>query len=538
MTLPITRVRLRPGTRLAALLKDWTTQERVPAGQPGGGEWGSGGGSSGDAKPQTPAQQIAANHQAAVRRAGASLRAALAARDRAVDRARLLADFKPGKAVLATTVTKDWTTQARDELGRWGEGGGGAGGSGGGGSVAAGGDNYAGLFSDNLGIARGDMPQIPNGAMKDKFLAEQQAAGITHTRETVMASSLKATQATFKQENIDYLRGQAAGKYTGNPILVSSDNRVLDGHHRWAGAVVEGKTIDVIRVDQPIRSLVAAARDFSVRNAIPARKFWTHLGGLVKGWETQPRVPAGGPGGGQWGDGNGGAGSTAPTDAAHYGMGAPASVSAPSANPMSALNAEHLSRLGPLAAVQLQDVYRAAADAKPGFDKSLTAVAEAVGGKAKLPALKGSDRATLKIVSDYKGDASQIKDVLRATVVVNAPGESQAALAGIREKFDVLPTGFRNTLDPKADPVDGYRDIKMNVKVNGITAEVQVNVPAMLAVKATMHGEYAQREAITRTISDAGRKATPAEKAQIDSLNATMKAAYAPVWAKLMAGGG
>ena len=239
---------------------------------------------------------------------------------------------------------------------------------------------------------------------------------------------------------------------------------------------------------------------------------------------------------GRW-EGAGGDVGPAPTEVA-VGLGEQAGASALPTNAMAALNAEHLTRLGPEAANKLTAMYREAGDQKQGFDRAMTETANSVGGKAILPGLKGSDRATEKIVDDYNGDASRIKDLLRGTIEVSTPAEAQAALASVQAGFSVERGGFRNLLTDDADPIDGYRDIKLNVRVGGIVAEVQVNVPAMLEVKAQYHVEYEARRKIEGRMLAERRDATPQEQQEIDRLNATMKAAYSPVWARISGRGG
>lgn len=416
--------------------------------------------------------------------------------------------------------------QPRDEAGRFGSGGGGSK------------ESLGSLFSGSLGISRGDMPQIPND-LKLKFAEELKARGISMKPETVSASSLKPTQKDFNPENVAFLRGEiASGRYKDNPIVVSREGRVLDGHHRWAVEAQDGGKIDVLRVDLPIKDLLHEAASFNSRHDIAARSVSdtvtrAKLGKLLKAWDPdQARDEAG-----RWTAGGGSADiGTAPTNAAHLGLGNPAGISTPVANLMQALNAEHLTRLGPEAANKLTSMYRQAAETKPGFDKELERIAGQVNGKAVLPPLKGSDRATEKIVDDYAGDASKIKDILRATVEVRTVGEAQAALGQLRNSFDVQTSGFRNLLDPSVDPVDGYRDIKLNVKVNGVTAEIQINVPAVLAVKDRYHKEYEERRTIEGRLFAENRQPSADEQSKIDSLNATMKAAYADVWKSISGG--
>lgn len=74
------------------------------------------------------------------------------------------------------------------------------------------------------------------------------------------------------------------------------------------------------------------------------------------------------------------------------------------------------------------------------------------------------------------------------------------------------------------------------MRVNGVVAEVQINVPAVLAVKDRYHKEYEERRTIEGRAFAENRAYSPDEQSRIDALNATMKAAYADVWKKI--GGG
>ena len=131
--------------------------------------------------------------------------------------------------------------------------------------------SVADLFRDNKGIKREQMPVIPNEA-KPEFRAELEQSGVKVQNQKVQADSLKPTQQDFNVENIEFLRGEVlGGKYDGNPIVVSRDGRVLDGHHRWAVAVQHKLPIDVLRVDLPIEQLVDRARAFQERKGIAAR---------------------------------------------------------------------------------------------------------------------------------------------------------------------------------------------------------------------------------------------------------------------------
>ncbi len=110
----------------------------------------------------------------------------------------------------------------------------------------------------SLGVPRADMPQIKaehRGAMT-QFLA---ARGISHEQANVPAGSLLPTQAEWSPEKV-----QAARDYVGGDraILVSSDDRILDGHHQWLAALPDNAPVRVIRLDAPIATLIEQAHAF------------------------------------------------------------------------------------------------------------------------------------------------------------------------------------------------------------------------------------------------------------------------------------
>jgi hypothetical protein len=131
---------------------------------------------------------------------------------------------------------------------------------------------YAEMFKPSLGIKREDMPQVPSG-VKQKFLDELTASGISVEHQTVKPSTLKPTQGTYNAANMDYLTEQSrAGSYDSkSPILVSRDGRVLDGHHRWAVAHLEGHDQPIIRIGLPIEKLLVAAKKFCAENGVESR---------------------------------------------------------------------------------------------------------------------------------------------------------------------------------------------------------------------------------------------------------------------------
>lgn len=191
------------------------------------------------------------------------------------------------------------------------------------------------------------------------------------------------------------------------------------------------------------------------------------------------------------------------------------------------LNEDDIIKLAPQDQEVLRNLYQDAAIRKENFDRVNRELANLVNAEYKGADLKGSNRAVEKILFDYAGDASQIKDILRATLVVDTFQQAGVALKEVRNVHNVLDSGFRNLLDPQMRSMDGgYRDIKMNVEIEGHIAEIQISVPEFIAVKDKYHDLYAERDKMLRIISSENRQPTKAEQARIDSMNAEMKPAY------------
>lgn len=208
---------------------------------------------------------------------------------------------------------------------------------------------------------------------------------------------------------------------------------------------------------------------------------------------------------------------------------------APAAAPPSpiAANDVHVLRLPPDQQPVLHDVYARAAQAKPEFDGAIAAVAAASGGRAELTPLKSTGRAVDKINGDYSGDASRIKDVLRATVEVKTLEEAKRAIGALtgHPGLQVLDSGARDLLSVGAPSLDGYRDAKFNVRLaNGTTAEVQINVKDMADAKLIGHSLYEERDALLRRARVENRPLTAEEAARVKDLGGLMEALYEPVW--------
>jgi hypothetical protein len=114
-----------------------------------------------------------------------------------------------------------------------------------------------------LPYGRNAMPQINHSDMS-KFRLHLNQHGISSSTEVVPATSLGATQAEFSTDKIKSLMHPDSADILRKPILVSQDNYVLDGHHRWLANYNKDTdaTQNIIRLNAGIHALVPLAKMF------------------------------------------------------------------------------------------------------------------------------------------------------------------------------------------------------------------------------------------------------------------------------------
>lgn len=110
---------------------------------------------------------------------------------------------------------------------------------------------------DTLGVPRDRMPQIHKDDYED-FLLYLKDKGGRFIKRVVPADELKATQKEFSDKGIM----KAFGKDEDKPILASSDNYIIDGHHRWLAAINQESNVTIYQFDLPISVMMDYARKF------------------------------------------------------------------------------------------------------------------------------------------------------------------------------------------------------------------------------------------------------------------------------------
>lgn len=112
----------------------------------------------------------------------------------------------------------------------------------------------------NLGVKRKDMPQI-EGKNVPKFLEYLKQNGIKFTEKFVESKKLKPTQNQFNQQKIQGMIDIIDTKKQ-NPIMISKDGFVIDGHHRWLAHYNLDRKMSVYEIDLKIEDALDTMREF------------------------------------------------------------------------------------------------------------------------------------------------------------------------------------------------------------------------------------------------------------------------------------
>lgn len=153
-------------------------------------------------------------------------------------------------------------------------------------------------------------------------------------------------------------------------------------------------------------------------------------------------------------------------------------------SPTEPLSADEKSK----ATEQLAQHLAAAHAAKPAYDEKLKAIGDGLGAEVKLAGIKGGDRLLEKHVRENKSDPTEMKDLVRGSLVVKSLDDVGPALEAIGKNFKIA-----RVKDRFAKPMaTGYSDMLINVELpGGILGEVQIHVPEMLAAKGELgHALY------------------------------------------------
>lgn len=177
----------------------------------------------------------------------------------------------------------------------------------------------------------------------------------------------------------------------------------------------------------------------------------------------------------------------------------------------------------------LDTLYSQAHDAQAELSKLLTQIAHSHNLTPLLPEVKSYQRASYKVNTKLSGDASQLTDLARATLVADNIQDLVTAYEALNEQSQMVQVKNRFA----APKESGYRDINMLVKLpkSGMIAEVQLHLHEIAKIKSgAEHQVYEEIQAIEGVASNENRMLNDIEKAQITRLRQMSHKQYHKAW--------
>lgn len=104
----------------------------------------------------------------------------------------------------------------------------------------------------SLGIPRRMMPQV-TADQRDDVVAHLAALGVAAETLRLRAGALRPTQDEWSPEKVNAVLDRKGSR---RPILISGDNRVVDGHHQWLAEFFAGGDVSAVRFLAPTRTVL------------------------------------------------------------------------------------------------------------------------------------------------------------------------------------------------------------------------------------------------------------------------------------------
>jgi hypothetical protein len=116
---------------------------------------------------------------------------------------------------------------------------------------------------NSLGIKRKDMPQIEDDK-QGEFLDYLKELGLKYSKSKVSVSSIKPAQNELSYKAAQALLDSKSPKLN-KPLVISQDNYIVDGHHRWLAHLIkdENAKVESIQISEKAKKLINIVKNFS-----------------------------------------------------------------------------------------------------------------------------------------------------------------------------------------------------------------------------------------------------------------------------------
>lgn len=113
-----------------------------------------------------------------------------------------------------------------------------------------------------MNIPRREMPQIA-GKDLQHFFSYLKDQNIKVNKTSLDPNSLSPTQGHFHKAKIEEIKkSMEDGSYKTSPILVSKDDKVIDGHHRWLAHCEREEPVEAHVINQKADDLIDTMKDY------------------------------------------------------------------------------------------------------------------------------------------------------------------------------------------------------------------------------------------------------------------------------------
>ena len=118
-----------------------------------------------------------------------------------------------------------------------------------------------------MGVSRMELPQIKSTDVPE-FIDWLESKGVDSIKTSMEVGELTPVQKEINLEKTDSMAAKhEAGEIdlsTGKPVMVSSDEYLVDGHHRWYALreLNPSNKLDAVMIDSPILELISLMKEF------------------------------------------------------------------------------------------------------------------------------------------------------------------------------------------------------------------------------------------------------------------------------------